>query len=61
LANPLIFQSSGLVVNRLPAIVYGYDVTIVIDIRKAVIAADADGNLLKPGARLAIGCENPHG
>ena len=43
LSNPLIFQWSAVGPNAPPAIVYGYDVTILIDVCKAVIAAAAAG------------------
>jgi hypothetical protein len=42
IANPLIFQWSGPGANT---IVYGYDVTILIDICKSILSADADDKL----------------
>jgi hypothetical protein len=45
LANPLVFHWLS-PVSKAPATVYGYDVTILIDICKAIIAADSDGKLL---------------
>jgi general stress protein YciG len=47
LANPLIFQWSTVGANTPPALVYGYDVTILIDICNAILAADRKGDLLK--------------
>lgn len=35
-----------------PAVVYGYDVTILIDICKAITEADAAGKLLKSQANI---------
>ena len=47
LQNPLVFQWQSPGGNaQPPATVHGYDVTILIDICKAVLAADADGKLL---------------
>jgi P63C domain-containing protein len=40
MANPLIFQVSTLVPNMPPVVVHGYDVTMLIDICKAVVSAD---------------------
>jgi hypothetical protein len=47
LSKPLIFQWSGLVANEPPSMVNGYDVTILIDLCKAVIKANDEGKLLK--------------
>lgn len=46
LANPLIFQWAPPGVKGLTPKVYGYDVTIMIDLCKAIIAADDAGKLL---------------
>jgi hypothetical protein len=46
LANPLVFQWSPSMSNTPPAVVYGYEVTILIDVCKTIIAADSDGKLL---------------
>jgi hypothetical protein len=53
LANPLIFQWSTSGANTPPAVVYGYDVTMLIDLCKAVIAADDDGKLLQRQKHIA--------
>jgi hypothetical protein len=46
LANPLIFQPSDMVPNMPPAVVHGYDATILIDLCKAIgSAAAADGRI----------------
>ena len=47
LTNPLVFQWSAVGQNVPPTMVNGYDVTILIDICKAVVSAGADGKLLK--------------
>jgi len=52
LTNPLVFQWSPVVANVPPVVVNGYDVTILIDICKAVVAADADGKLGKQQANV---------
>lgn len=55
LANPLIFQWVPVVVNSKtpPATpIYGYDVTILIDICKALIKAEEDGRLLNRQKRI---------
>src|ERR1700733_15834918 len=46
LEQPLIFQGQPLGVSIAPQTIYGYDVTILIDICKAILAAEADGKLL---------------
>ena len=46
LENPLIFRWDPPVSNLPVPVVYGYDVTILIDICKAIIQADDDGKLL---------------
>lgn len=45
LANPLLFQWSPPGMN-VPGVSHGYDVTILIDVCKAIIAADDGGSLL---------------
>lgn len=47
LANPLIFQGPPPGLNVPPFMVHGYDVTIVIDICKAIIKAGQEGALLE--------------
>jgi hypothetical protein len=47
LANPLIFQWSSVVLNMPLTTIYGYDVTMLIDICKATIRAFEDGKLAK--------------
>lgn len=48
LKNPIIFQSPTAGVNTPPlSKIHGYDVTILIDICKAIVAAESDGKLLK--------------
>ena len=53
LENPLIFQGQPLGVNIGPQTIYGYDVTILIDICKAILAAEADGKLLARQEKIA--------
>jgi hypothetical protein len=48
LENPLIFQAFTGGPNPPPSKVNGYDVTILIDVCKAVSAAEGDGKLIKP-------------
>jgi hypothetical protein len=54
LENPLIFQgpSAG---GTLPPVskIHGYDVTILIDVCKAIVSAESDGKLLKSQANIA--------
>lgn len=45
LEQPLIFQGQPLGANIPPQLIYGYDVTILIDICKAIQAAETDGKL----------------
>lgn len=53
LSNPLIFQWTVVGPNsNLPTAVHGYDVTILIDLCKAIITADADGKLLSGQQRI---------
>ena len=47
LAQPLIFQWPTLGANQPPTSIYGYDVTILIDICKAILKAHDEGRLLK--------------
>jgi hypothetical protein len=53
IAQPLIFQWSTPGTKTPPATTYGYDVTILIDICKAIIKAQDDGSLLKRQERIA--------
>jgi AraC-like DNA-binding protein len=46
LQNPLVFQGQPLGANIAPQTIYGYDVTILIDICKAVGKAESEGKLL---------------
>lgn len=48
LSKPLIFQWSVVGPNQPPKDIHGYDVTILIDICKAIIKAAADGVALTP-------------
>ncbi|WP_342239955.1 P63C domain-containing protein [Inquilinus sp. OTU3971] len=50
LDNPIVFQGVGTAANTT---VHGYDVTMLIDVCKAIIKAEADGKLLKRQANLA--------
>ncbi len=50
LENPIVFQGIGAVANTA---VYGYDVTILIDICKAIIKAEGAGGLLRRQENLA--------
>jgi hypothetical protein len=52
LQNPIVFQSPALGANP-PATVHGYDVTILIDLCKAIIKADTEGKLLKRQEHIA--------
>ncbi|QCX50024.1 P63C domain-containing protein [Ralstonia pseudosolanacearum] len=45
LDNPLIFNGASVVANSPPMMVHGYDVTILIDICKAVVKAESEGLL----------------
>lgn len=45
--KPLVFQGLTPVANVPPPIIHGYDVTILIDVCKAVIQAESEGKLLK--------------
>lgn len=46
-SKPLVFQGLTPIANVPPPIVNGYDVTILIDVCKAVIQAESEGRLLK--------------
>jgi P63C domain len=48
LENPLIFQAFSGGQNPIPSKGYGYDVTILIDVCKAVVSAAADGRAINP-------------
>jgi hypothetical protein len=52
LSNPLVFQWSTSNANTPPAVVYGYDATMLIDLCKAIISAAAEGKLLKSQAKV---------
>lgn len=53
LDNPLIFKGPSMVGNPPSQPIYGYDVTILIDICKAIISAESEGKLLKSQANIA--------
>ncbi len=54
LGNPIVFQGLSPGANApAPMTVFGYDVTILIDVCKAIIKADAEGGLLKRQERIA--------
>lgn len=53
LANPIIFQGVAVGTNVAPPKIHGYDVTILIDVCKAITTAEADGKLLKSQANIA--------
>lgn len=54
LENPLVFQWSPVGANQPPpSVVHGYDVTILIDVCKAIIKADEEGTLLKRQEHIA--------
>lgn len=46
LQKPLMFQGLSSVANVPPPMAKGYDVTILIDVCKVIVAAEADGKLL---------------
>jgi len=47
LQNPLVFQGLSSVATVPPPMAKGYDVTMLIDVCKAVVAAEAEGKLLE--------------
>jgi hypothetical protein len=53
LEHPLVFQGQPLGASIAPQTIHGYDVTILIDLCKAVIAAESDGKLLDRQKRIA--------
>jgi hypothetical protein len=53
LEKPLIFQGQPLGANIPPQVIYGYDVTILIDVCKAIQAAEADGKLIARYRKIA--------
>jgi P63C domain len=53
LEKPLIFQAGSAVVNSTPTRVYGYDVTMLIDICKGIIEAETAGDLRATQANIA--------
>jgi P63C domain len=53
LENPIIFQGLPPGANMPPMVVHGYDVTILIDICKAIIKAESEGKLLKRQEHIA--------
>jgi P63C domain-containing protein len=52
LENPLVFQAP-MPVSKAPVLTHGYDVTILIDVCKAIIAAEDEGTLLRRQAHIA--------
>jgi hypothetical protein len=53
LENPLVFQAPTLGANQPPTKTYGYDITILIDLCKAVLKAEEEGRLLKRQSHIA--------
>ena len=53
LEKPLIFQVSAAVLNSPPMVVHGHDVTILIDICKAIVQAESEGKLLSRHRKIA--------
>lgn len=53
LSKPLVFQATPPGTGTLSATVHGFDVTILIDLCKAIMAAESDGSLLRSQARIA--------
>lgn len=54
ISKPLIFKCPSMGINApLPRPVHGYDVTLLIDICKAIIRAETEGKLLKSQANIA--------
>jgi hypothetical protein len=54
LAKPIYFQGPAVVANIVSTNpIYGYDVTILIDVCKAIIAAESSGRLLKRQLNIA--------
>jgi hypothetical protein len=53
LENPIVFQGATPGANTPPMIVHGYDVTILIDICKAIIKAESEVKLLKRQEHIA--------
>jgi P63C domain len=53
LEKPVIFQSPSLGQKSPSAVTHGYDVTLLIDICKAVVTAEAEGKLLSSQAGIA--------
>lgn len=50
--NPLVFQWQPMGGNQPPTVTHGYDVTILIDVCKAILAAESEGKLLKRQAHI---------
>jgi len=53
LEQPLIFQGQPLGANISPQAIYGYDVTILVDICKVIQAAETDGKLTTAQKKMA--------
>jgi hypothetical protein len=53
LENPIIFQSQTVGAGTPFVTTYGYDVTILIDLCKAIVLAEADGVLVKQQQHIA--------
>lgn len=53
LSNPVIFQGVTTGTGVPSPTIYGYDVTILIDICNAIVSAESDGKLLKSQAHIA--------
>jgi len=52
LQNPLIFQAPTLGTNQPPTKTHGYDITMLIDLCKAIIRAEEDGALTERQANI---------
>ena len=54
LENPLVFQGAAAGATApAPSKIFGYDVTILIDLCKAIVTAESDGKLLRSQAGIA--------
>lgn len=53
LENPIIFQSQAVGAGTPSTTTHGYDVTILIDLCKAIVQAEADGKLVKQQEHIA--------
>ncbi len=53
LENPLVFQAPRLGANQPPTRTYGYDITILIDLCKAILRSEEEGSLPKRQSHIA--------